>query len=119
MVEQEPGEAVDRPGEAGLGARPVLEVVPHRAELGGLVGGQQAVDPLGRRLLAGLLRGPAGLVVDVRVAGVDLDEVVEHHHPHHRGHVDRLGRVPASTIAMSASVHECSPVFSRREPSAR
>ena len=93
VVEQEAREPVDRAGEAGLGAGAVLELVPQGSQLGALVGGEQAVQAVGRRLLAGVLRRPPGVVVDVGVARVDLDDVVDHDHAHHGGDVDGLGGV--------------------------
>ena len=57
-------------------------------------------------------------VVHERVARVDLDEVV---HEQHLDHACRCrsgsALCGASTSAISARCHECSPLFSRREPS--
>ncbi len=87
-VEEQGLESVDGGGEAALGRLTGLELVPHGPEVGGLVVGQQRVEPVGGRLLAGGLGHLGHLVVDVGVAGVDLDDVVDQHHLEHTEDVD-------------------------------
>ncbi len=93
VVEHQRRQSVERRREARLDRLPRLELVPQGSEARGLVVGQQAEQPGGRRLLALRLVLLAHLVVDERVPGVDLDDVVHDDQLQHAPHVDRLGRV--------------------------
>ena len=81
---------VDGPREPGLGRLPRLEFVPECPEFLRLVRRQKPEYPIGGDLLAGFLIGQRGCVIDERVAGIDLDDVVDQQHLQHARQVDGL-----------------------------
>ncbi len=110
VVEQQRLEVVHHVREAGFRRAPRLELVEERRQLRALVLRQQRIDALLGGLLARLLRLQARRVISIRVARVNLHDVVDqahHHHPRdvhgfvgvfaqqprHRGHVPGVLRV--------------------------
>lgn len=79
-VLQERLQPVDRMSEARLRRSPILELIPERTQLRGLVVGQQAEDAVRRDSLARLSRRAGLRIVSERIAGIDLDEVVHDEH---------------------------------------
>ena len=68
---------VQSAGKAGVFAVAGLEFVPEAAQFRCEVGWQQAEDPVRRGLLGRRLRHGIVIAVDRRVAGVDLDNVMD------------------------------------------
>ncbi|BDB28333.1 hypothetical protein CTP10_R57440 [Cupriavidus sp. P-10] len=81
-------EAVQRFGELCIVALRRFEFGPKTAKLQGLRIRQQRKDPLRRQLLplrlADLHRG----IMERRIAGIDLHDIVEEQHLHDADHVD-------------------------------
>ena len=79
-VEKHRLEAVDSGGELRFGRLFFFKFVPERAELAGLIDGEEAEDAIGGEGFALVLAGHRGGIVSKGVAGVDFDEVVKYHH---------------------------------------
>ena len=81
-------QTVERGGEARLGRRARVELLPQAAQLGREVRGEEREQSIGGAPLALVLVEDGGLVVAEGVAGVDLDEIVDQHHLEDAGQVE-------------------------------
>ena len=68
-------EAVERLGETGVGGFGGFEFIPERAQICGLIGGQEREDARGGGLFGVGDGGAVGIGIERRVARVDLDVV--------------------------------------------
>ncbi|HSK40136.1 MAG TPA: hypothetical protein VK943_10255 [Arenibaculum sp.] len=75
-VLRKPLKPVDGLGEAGFGRFGRFELQPPGFEAPPQVGGKLAEQPFGRGAFPFLLIEPAGIVVGISIAGMDLDQVV-------------------------------------------
>ena len=80
--------AIERGGEARFRGRGALEFMPQRLKFLLLIGRQQSEDSLGCALLS--LRLITLGIVDIRVAGIDFDDVVNENHPDDLADVEGL-----------------------------
>lgn len=82
-------EAIQRFGEFRIVALRRFELGPKIAKLGGLRIRQQRKNPLRRQMFPFRLTGMHRRIMERRIAGIDLYDIVEEEHLHDADHVDR------------------------------
>ena len=88
VVEEHGLQSIERGGEARVGGRARVELLPQGPQLGAEIGRQQREQSIGGATLTLVLIGSPGLVVTEGVAGIDLDQVVHQDHLEHAGEVE-------------------------------